>query len=82
MKVDVKQGWMLLLKDHNRWPALNKTNPVCVQATQHQHGNVPGLAVGGGAAAAADLPPAGAHQGPAHPAVPRRRRLQGPRLDC
>ena len=58
------------------------TAPVCVQATQHQHWYVPGLSVGGGAAAAADLPPAGAHQGPAHPAVPRRRRLQGPRLDC
>ena len=54
----------------------------CVQATQHQHWYVPCLAVGGGAAAAADLPPAGAHQGPAHPAVPRRRRLQGPQLDC
>ena len=57
-------------------------SPVCGQATQHQHGDVPGLAVRGGAAAAADIPAAGAHQGPAHPAVPRRRRLQGPQLDC
>ena len=46
------------------------------QEAQHQHGHVPGQPLRGRAPPPRGLPPAGAHQGPAHPGVQGRRGLQ------